>query len=461
MVKSWKGKHVTVMGLGGFGGGVGVTRWLVAQGARVLVTDQAPAEKLAPTLRQIEDLKVELRLGGHDDRDFRGADVVVVNPAVTDSSPFLQNARAAGVPITTEINLFVERCPARCVGITGSVGKSTVTAMCGHVLQHTLPDRRVWVGGNIGASLLDALPEMQPADLVVLELSSFQLHRTPLVRWSPHVALITNITPNHLDWHGTFAAYAAAKFNILRFQDPARDVIVVADRADLRAMLDQLHGDLAGAWRYALDGDVPVARMQSCSGVDTDDRRVRWDGVRLRVLGRHNRENAAAALTVAQALGVASEAAAAAIATFEALPHRLQTIAEVDGVRWVDDSKATTPEAALTALEAIGGPVLIILGGYDKGSDLRPLAERVAKRAGFAACIGRTGAALAEAVRGAGGQAEYCEVLPRAVEACRLRATAGDTVLLSPACASWDQFVDYRQRGQQFAELARGQCVGA
>lgn len=456
MIKSWKGKRVTVMGLGGFGGGVGVTRWLANQGARVLLTDKAPAEKLKASLEAIADLKVELRIGEHDDRDFRGADLIVVNPAVPDSSPFLQTARAAGVPITTEINLFVERCPARTVGVTGSVGKSTITAMIGHILGTAVKDRRTWVGGNIGVSLLDVLPEMSASDIVVLELSSFQLQRTSAVRWSPHIAVITNITANHLDWHGSFAAYVAAKLHIVRFQDPTRDIAVIEDTPDLRRLLDHLHGDNSGVWRYGLDGDTPVAVMQTTAGVEADDRRLRFEGVKLRTFGRHNRTNAAAALTTAHVLGVSELDAVTAIASFEPLPHRLRQVAERDGVLYLDDSKSTTPEAALTALGAMDRPVLMILGGYDKGSDLKPLAEAVARQTKFAACIGKTGAGLAETIRAAGGQVEYSGDLAAAVAACRARAARGDAVLLSPACASWDQFVDYRERGERFAELARG-----
>lgn len=463
MISNWRNRRVTVMGLGGFGGGVGVTRWLATAGATVTVTDRASAEKLARSVAEIADLGVTLRLGGHEERDFRDTDLVVVNPAVPDSSPYLVAARAAGVPITTEINLFVERCPARCVGITGSVGKSTVTAMTGHILTQAAERgcaapriRRVWVGGNIGRSLLDVLPEIDPADVVVLELSSFQLHRTPLVRWSPHVAVVTNITPNHLDWHGTFAAYSAAKLNILRFQDPARDVIVAGDTPDLRRLLDHLHGDLSGVWRYGLDGDVPVAVQQSTPAVDCDDRRLCWPTLRLDVPGRHNRENAAAALAVAHALGVPDDEAAALLGTFQALPHRLQRVAERGGVTYYDDSKSTTPESALTALRSFGTPLLVILGGYDKGSDLRPVAEEAARRAKFAACIGQTGPVLADAVTRAGGTAAVFPSLPAAMTAVRARAEPGDTVLLSPACASWGEFTDYRERGLLFARLARG-----
>ena len=479
MLEEWHDKRVTVMGLGGFGGGVGVTRWLAAQGARVTVTDQAPVEKLVVSCAAIADLDLILHLGGHTEADFREADLVVVNPAVPETSRFLQMARDAGVPITTEINLFVERCPATTVGVTGSVGKSTVTAMVGRMLEDALAGnagtastsaaeteparfRRVWVGGNIGRSLLDGLDQITAEDIVVLELSSFQLERTPLVGWSPHVAVITNVSPNHLDWHGGFAAYLAAKLNIVRFQQPGRDVIIIQDTQELRRSFDELFGDLSGIWRYSLDGETPVAVMQSTAAIDCDDRRIRWDDLRLSVPGRHNRENAAAALTVAQALGISAPAALAALARFEALPHRLQHVAQRDGIAYYDDSKSTTPEAALTALDALAAPpaddrkLLVILGGYDKGSDLRPVAQAAAQRAKFIAGIGKTGSGLVEAARAAGGAAEYCGDLAAAIAECQRRAVPGDVILLSPACASWDQFVDYRQRGQMFAALARG-----
>jgi UDP-N-acetylmuramoylalanine--D-glutamate ligase len=450
MIENWKDRRVTIMGLGRFGGGVGAARWLARGGARVLVTDRAPAAKLRSSLNEIADFDVALRLGEHVERDFRETDLVVVSPAVPDSSPFLQAARDAGVPVTTEMNLFVERCPARCIGVTGSVGKSTVTAMIGHVLERTPADRRAWVGGNVGRSLLDELGTITADDVVVLELSSFQLERTPAVRWSPHVAVITNLAPNHLDWHGTYAAYAAAKLNIVRFQDRDRDAIVLGDNVELRRQFEQTCGEVAGTWVYGLDGDSPIA---TCG-----KRRARWNRLQLAVPGRHNRENAAATLTVAHAMGLDVDAAAATLATFEGLPHRLQRVTTRAGVTYYNDSKSTTPQAAVTAMGALDGPLLIILGGYDKGIDLSVAAESAARRAKFAACIGQTGPALVKAIRAAGGSAELCADLATAVAACRRRAGPGDAILLSPGCASWDMFDDYRQRGDEFARLARAEA---
>jgi UDP-N-acetylmuramoylalanine--D-glutamate ligase len=453
MIQQWQNKRVTVMGLGRFGGGVGVTRWLASAGARVVVTDLKPAEKLRESLGEIEGLDVTLRLGGHDQRDFQQADLIVAGPAVPDDSPFLQAARSAGLPITTEINLFVERCPARCVGVTGSVGKSTISAMVGHVLSETRAARRVWVGGNIGRSLLEDLSDITVADIVVLELSSFQLQRTPAVRWSPHVAVITNITPNHLDRHGTFAAYLAAKLNIVRFQERGRDAVVIEDAEALKHHFGLAVGNPAGVWRYGLEGDTPIAAMAPAPESDRADRRLRWPGVNLSVPGRHNRQNAAGALTVANVVGVPMEKAIAALATFPGLPHRLQRVLVRDGVTYYDDSKSTTPEAAITAMNAIDSPLLVILGGYDKGIDLSPAARVAAERSRFAACLGQTGPMLQGAVRAAGGEAALFDGLSAAVAACRQRAQAGDAVLLSPGCASWDMFEDYRARGEAFMRL--------
>lgn len=444
------------MGLGRFEGGVGVTRWLAQQGARVLVTDREPADKLASSAAQIAGLpNVQLRLGIHNERDFTDTDLVVVNPAVPPTSPYLLAAQRAAIPITTEINLFVERCRGTTIGITGSVGKSTTTAMIGHVLERTCPQRRIFVGGNLGKSLLDQLPNIRKCDLVVLELSSFQLERTAAVQWSPNIAVLTNITPNHLDWHGGFAAYVAAKLNIVRYQTPGSDTIIIHDTPDLRSHFDLLFGDLSGIWRYRVENKTPIAVRQSTAAVDCDDQRLAWPAAAPDLPGAHNLENAAAALTVAAALDVAADAAKGSLATFAGLPHRLQRVAVRGGVTYYNDSKATTPEAALTAIQSIDAPLVLILGGYDKGSDLTPVARAAAQRARFTACVGVTGPGLVESIKHNDGKAVLFGDFESAVRACKQAAKPGDVVLLSPACASWGMFEDYRQRGDLFTRLVQ------
>ncbi len=437
------------MGLGRFGGGVGVARWLALQGARVRVTDQASAEQLADSLAELRDLPIEYRLDGHDEDDFARADLVVVNPAVPPTSRFLQTARDAGVPITTEINLFVERCAAHAtIGVTGSVGKSTTTAMIGHVLERCLPERRVRVGGNLGRSLLDELPDITAQDVVVLELSSFQLERTPLVGWSPRVAVLTNLLPNHLDWHGSFDDYIAAKFNLVRFQRRGDGFVIAADcAAEARRRL----GADSRLCTVALD-----ARRQPLVCEPGSEARTHELG-ELPLPGRHNRLNAAFAVAVAQSMDVAADRAATAVAEFRGLPHRLQCVCERDGVRYFDDSKSTTPEATVTALQAFEPeqPILLILGGYDKGIDLSAAVEHAARRCRYVATVGQTGGAIHAQLRQRGVAGGYFERFADAVGACVQRAEPGCVVLLSPACASWGSFRDYRERGRLFERLVQ------
>ncbi len=455
-MRDWRGQRVTVWGLGRFGGGLGITRWLLARGAEVHIVDQAGRDALAAPLAELAGQPVHLHLGGQEASDFPDCDALVVNPAVPERHPRLVEARAAGVHLTTEMNEFLLRCPARVIGVTGTVGKSTTTAMLAAVLEAQV-DSRVWVGGNLGRSLLADLPRIRAEDYVVLELSSFQLQRTAWIRWSPHVAVLTNLAPNHLDWHGTFAAYAAAKLNIVRYQDPQRDRIVTLDDPQWCDAFMQMFGDLAGIWRYGVDdGGTIAARCQTNSAVESPDAFAAWPDVTLGVPGRHNRLNAAAALTAVRALDLGRPVDPAPLATFAGLPDRLERIGVFDEVTYFNDSKASTPEAALTALHAFDQPLLVIVGGFDKGVSLEAFARQVAERARVAACIGATGPGLAAAIRTAGGQAEECGTLEQAVAHCHGAARPGDVVLLSPACASWDQFEDYRARGSRFRALVTG-----
>ncbi len=419
------------MGLGRFGGGLGVTRWLVEQGARVTVSDQAGADELAEPLSALAGLDVTLHLGGHEQSDFTDADLVVVNPAVPFDSPYIRAARDAGVELTTEINLFLARCAAPVVGITGSVGKSTTTAMTGEILANVKPTH---VGGNIGRSLLENLPEIKPGHVVVLELSSFQLSYLPLLAQSPHVALVTNLHPNHLDRHGNMTDYADAKKNIFRFQ--CADDVLIVNRDDSEV----------ASWTHQASG-----RTDTFSADD--------EPFDLNVPGSHNQANAQAAWSVARQFGVSRSAAAEVLSGFTGLPHRLQLIAERDGVRYFNDSKCTTPAGAVVALEAFAPrSVVIIVGGYDKKVDFGDLCSALADRAKAIVATGQTGEAIADGVEHARGDAGVPSVI-RTPEFAAAVAAAGDLadpddiVLLSPACASFDQFRNYEQRGETFVRL--------
>ncbi|MDP6542781.1 MAG: UDP-N-acetylmuramoyl-L-alanine--D-glutamate ligase [Phycisphaerae bacterium] len=428
---SLAGKRVTVVGLGRFGGGIGVTQWLCSQGAEVTVSDRASAKDLAASVAQLEGLNVELHLGGHDLDDFLQTDLLVVSPAIPPDIPPLQAAAQAGVPRTTEMNLFLQRCAAPIVGITGSVGKSTTTAMIGDILSRSLT---VHVGGNIGKSLLGDLEAILPDHVVVLEMSSFQLEETEAIGVSPGVALVTNLSPNHLDRHVTMEAYAHAKQNIFRFQ--GQSDLLILNSAD-----EALEG-----W-----GDLAPGRVEFFDPLG--------EAFDLRVTGGHNQINAQAAWAVARQFGIDRTAAAAALRDFESLPHRLQLAAEGRGVKYYNDSKCTTPGGLIVALDAFEPrTVVLIAGGSDKDVSFDKMGEAVAQRAKALVVLGATGGKIAAAAEKARSDPEpwiHTAVdLQGAVATASELAEEGDVVLLSPACASYDMFTNYQQRGDQFAELA-------
>lgn len=450
----WSGRRVTVMGLGLFGGGVAAAQYFADRGAAVLVTDKRRREELGESVAQVEGVNVTLRLGGHDVRDFTRTDLVIANPAVPLDNEYLEAARAAGVRIDAEMNLVFRKCPAPIVGVTGSNGKSTTAALIAHILKTA--GRTCHLGGNIGRPLLGELESIAPDHLVVLEVSSFQLEYLHLDRLSPYVAVVMNLQPNHLDRHGTMENYAAVKRHIVEHQKAGDVAVLNADDPWTRAMAE---ATAAGKLFFSMRGPV-----QEGAWVDADAVRFTSGGRetvvrgldRMKLIGLHNRENACAAVAVACALGAGPEAAEEALASFEPLPHRLQTVAERDGVTYINDSIATNPSSVKSALACFDGNVILIAGGSPKHIPYGPMVESVIEKVKLLLLIGRTAEDIGAAVRAVSPdrpEIAHAGTLERAVRLARERSAAGDIVLLSPACASFDQFSNFAERGNRFAEL--------
>ena len=429
-----RNKRITVMGLGRFGGGIAVAKWLVDQGASVLVTDKDPADKLADSVSQLAGLPIQFWLGGHREEDFRDAELIVASPAVPLNNPYLQAARAAGVPITTEMRLFVERCPARrMLGVTGTKGKSTTTSMLGAMLSKKF---KTWVGGNLGGSLLPDLARMKPEDLVLLELSSYMLEHLRPMRWSPHVALMTMVAQDHVEWHGSVDAYIDAKKVLVAFQKPTDFAVF---NATCSQCMELTQATQAKVVLFGLEGRRPFE---------------------LTIPGIHNQINAQGAFAAAACLGVSwEEAQSALVHDFKPLPHRLQLVHEERGVRFYNDSIATIPEAAIAALASFpAGKVIQIVGGRQKDLSLEEMCTTLATKAKAVLCIGEKGPDIGKVIRqrsGTTAAVHDCADLAGALRTAKTIAQPGDVVLLSTGCKSYDQFVNFEQRGDAFARLAR------
>jgi len=472
---SYEGRKVVVMGLGLFGGGEGAVRFFAERGASVVVTDIKGEAELAPVVQRLRDLQgVDFHLGGHKEDDFRNADIVVVNPAVRDDSPFLAAAKETGAEVTTEINLLFRHCPAKTVAITGTNGKST-TATLTHLLLKNLGLRAV-LGGNIGGSLLPQIGSLSQEHILVLELSSFQLERLTAEGRSPDVSAVLNLTPNHLDRHGDMQSYAAAKAGALIHQK--RGDFAVLNGADswffwfrshikgrLAVFMDNYYDALqtAGADVFAgLFGDeLCVGRGQPewraiIKGLFTDR------GFGTEPVGHNTRNLLAASATAFCTLlrcGVEpnkcdfATALAKCAEQFKPLPHRLEVVRQINGVLFVNDSIATNPESVIAALEAFADKkVVLVAGGYDKGLRYERLARRLAERTRFVVLFDTEGGRkIASALEDVGG-VEFCFVddMEEAVSKAAAVAQKGDVVLLSPACASFGMFPNFAARGDAF-----------
>ncbi len=449
-----RGKRVLVMGIGTRQGGLGVTRYLVGAGADVTVTDLRDERDLEPTLRQLDGLPVRLRLGEHHEDDFTAADVVVRNPGVPLDSPWLAVAREHGATIEMEMSLFFRACPAPIIGITGTKGKTTTSTLCAAMLAQWRPN--TVLAGNMGRSALECLPHIEPETPVVIELSSWQLEGLGEHQLSPHIAVFTNLSPDHLNRYASMDEYLDAKLNIARYQQRGDWFVLNADDSLVWPNRDEGLGSSVG-FSASDDGS---------DGAHLDGERLlwRWNGEEielgrrgeLALQGSHNVINALAASAASLLFGASAHHVREGLRTAGTVPDRQEIVAEIDGVLYVNDTTATTPAAVYAALDRFGNrPIVLIAGGSDKGVALDDFARRVA--VDVTSVILLDGAATGE-LQGklrTFGKTDILgpyESMDRAVIEARHVAGPGSVILLSPGCASFGMFRDEFHRGQAFRD---------
>jgi UDP-N-acetylmuramoylalanine--D-glutamate ligase len=436
--------------------GKALARWLPSMGARAIVTD----DKTLTGLRvQPDDFPgVEFSVGGHDEALLDKADALCISGGVPLDLPFVAAARERGIPLTNDAQLFLERCPAPIVGITGSAGKTTTTTLTGNIVKRAR--FKTWVGGNIGDVLLDDLDKIQPTDRVVMELSSFQLE---LMRASPDYSAVLNITPNHLDRHGTMEAYSAAKANILRHQSEDGIALLGRDDAGSRALADDVRGSLAwfSTREMVSDGAFLAGNRLVLVGLASPggDPHVLCERGDILLRGEHNLLNVLAACALAGAAGIGPEAMRSAIQDFRGVPHRLETVRILDDVTYVNDSIATAPERVLAALKSYDEPLILLLGGRDKKLPWEDMLSLAVLKSRRIIAFGELGDLVVETVQRVYGSADpvtRVATLEEAVTAAAAAAQAGDVVLLSPGGTSYDAYADFAARGEHFRQLVRG-----
>ena len=448
---SLAGKHVIILGLARQG--MALARFLARTGAQVVVSDLRYEVALAASMAGLADLPIQYVLGEHPLTLLDQADLLCVSGGVPLDIPIVVEARRRGIPLSNDAQLFLERCPAPVIGITGSAGKTTTTALVGEMCRAA--GRRTWVGGNIGNPLIGDLDRIRPDDCVVMELSSFQLE---IMTVAPHVAAVLNITPNHLDRHGTMEAYIAAKRNIVAYQQ-ADDVAVLGyDDAHARSLAIETPARLV--W-FSRGAEVEEGAFKTNGALTLRmggrDRTICY-ATEVQLRGAHNLSNVLAASAIVGVVGVPVEAMHRVATTFTGVEHRLEWVREWNGVQWYDDSIATAPERTLAALRSFEEPIILLACGRDKKLPWDAFAQEAVQRVRHLVTFGEAGPMIADVVA---TQAENAFLegitqvvtLEEAVETAAQVACPGDVVLLSPGGTSFDAFRDFAERGDRFKAL--------
>lgn len=452
-----RGRRFSVLGIAR--SGVAAANALVARGADVLASDLRAEAALAAELGRL-DPRVSVVAG---ENRVREGDTVIISPGIKPGSPAHRQAHAAGAAVWSDVELFGRMSPAPILAVTGTDGKSTTTALLGEIVRTA--GRPVFVGGNIGIPLMGGLDELTPDHVVVAEVSCFQLVHCPTLR--PRVAVYTNIAVDHVDYHGSYEAYQAAKRLLMANQTREDTIVWNADDEELRRWPWPVP---PRRWAYSRRGPVATGLfaqdglVMAATAIGEDTGSARFPllpTADIRIPGPHNLENAMAAAGAALAFGIAPEAVCETLRTFPGLEHRIEHVAAVDGVDWYNDSKATNPHAALAGLTAFGDrPMVVIAGGSEKGSDFTEVGQVLVARARGVVLIGQTAERIAAAVAaaapaGGGPPVVRAATLEAAIAAAQDLTRGEGVVTLCPVCASFDMFKDYEDRGRKFKEAVR------
>jgi len=450
----------TVVVLGAARQGLGLAKYAARHGANVIVTDGKAFEQLSAAREELKDFDVEWVCGGHPLSLLDRADMVCVSGGADLRIPFLQEAKKREIPILTDAAVFLQQVKNPVIAITGSSGKTTTTTLVGRMARAAAkPGQKVWVGGNIGIALMTFIDDIGPDDIVVLELSSFQLE---LVENSPHIAAILNITPNHLDRHGTMENYTAAKVNILRFQSEEDTAVLFRENELTWDQRKLVKGDLVSFGFDEPDsGEKRVVFLRGSQIIYREDGResVIMDTELILLRGRHNVCNVMGACAIAAAAGFPPEAMRAGVENFTGVEHRLQWVRKYHGADWYNDSIATAPERTMAALHSFHEPLVLLLGGRDKHLPWEELAAEIQHKAHCVVLFGEAAGLIEEALKQAqtpdGPEVIRCDLLEDAVKAAAGACREGDVVLLSPGGTSYDAFVNFEERGNRFTEWVK------
>ena len=462
----WNNQQICIIGAARQG--LALTRFFLLRGASVLLTDRNDENALGAIIAEMDTWlqakgeavtgQLTWVLGEHPDSLLDGTDLMCVSGGVPLELPIVVKAQERGIPLSNDSELFLQAVQCPVIGITGSSGKTTTTTLLGEILKNALESdtRTIWVGGNIGRPLIEQVDEIKATDLVLLELSSFQLD---LMKTVPQIGVILNITPNHLDRHGTMEAYTHAKLNLFRYQTDQDTAIIN-------------HED-PGTWRERcmVKGRMAVFGFTRCvlpviQGYQKDDQLILHDGEREHVLfstteihlrGKHNVLNVLAACVTAYCAGVPIEAMRQTVHDFQAVPHRLEFVRTVHGVSWFNDSIASAPERSMAAIRSFSEPLVVLLGGRDKKLPWENLAKLIHRRVHDVILFGEAADMIEPILRqhrctSSLVRFNKCKTLEEAVQKAAEVAQTGDVVLLSPGCTSFDEFKDFAERGERFKQ---------